>query len=106
MSNIVKPNALLACNPAAAGAPVRQYLWYVAFTALASAAQRVAVAAQIAAGVVPTGYLAASPNPTLQQADGTWPFPQGVWAFVVAESTTGGFVLGTDTVSKQAGDGW
>lgn len=104
MSNLVLPTVTLTCDAAVAAGTVRQYLWYVDTSLAGINAQRAAVAAQIAAGTVPTAYLAASPVPTLQLGDG-WSFPQDIWAFVVAESTTGGFVLGTDTVTKSAGDG-
>jgi len=105
MSNIVNPNVTLTCN-AAGGAPVRQYLWYLDTTLAGINGQRAAVAVQIAAGTTPTGYVAASPLPTLLLAPpGLWGFPQTIYAFTVAESTTLGFVLGTDTVVKAAGDG-
>jgi hypothetical protein len=105
MSNLVRPNVTLVCNvPAGA---IRQYLWYVDTSLVGIAAQRAAVTADIAAGLTPTGYLASSPLPTLQLAPGAgWAFPQDVWAFVVAESTTLGFVIGSDTVTKASGDGW
>lgn len=105
MSNIVRPNITLTCDVPAG--VIRQYLWYVDVSLAGIAAQRAAVAVQIAAGTTPTGYVASSPTPTLQLApSATWAYPQNVWAFVVAESTTLGFVLGTDTVSKFVGDGW
>jgi hypothetical protein len=106
MSNIVHPTITLTCD-AVGGAPVRQYLWYVDTSLAGINAQRAAVAAQIAAGTVPTGYVAASPGDTLQLAPtAAWNFPQQIWAFVVAESTTSGFTLATDTVTKNVGDGW
>jgi len=105
MSNLVHPNTILACVDAG-GAVIRQYLWYIDTSLANSNAARVAVAAQIAAGTVPTGYVGASPGPLLQLAPGTWTFPQEIWAFVVAESTTGGFAMSGDVVNKQAGDGW
>jgi len=105
MSTLVKPNVILTCNVPAG--TIKQYLWFVYTTLAAMNAAQAAVDAQILANAVVTGYLAASPNPTLQLAPGTWSFPQQIWAFVVAQSVDDEiYTRALDSVSKASGDGW
>lgn len=106
MSNIVHPNIRLTCNVPAG--TIKCYLWFV-YTSLANMnAGKAAVDAQIAANQAVTGYTAASELPTLQLAPGAgWPYPQQIWAFVVAESVDDEiYTRGLDVAAKWAGDGW
>ena len=96
MSQTVNCGLPLACNVPAG--LVDGYLWYVADSAAASAAQRAAVALELAAGLVPTGYALRTSSPTARAGPYIWPLT--LWAFVVALGSNGAGVMGTDTLVK------
>jgi hypothetical protein len=97
MSHIVNCGLFVQCN-VPVSANLDSYLWYVADSAINSAAQRAAVVAQIAAYAVPTGYAARTRDPSVTFGGYAW--PTTLWIFVVAIDTDGSATLGTDTLQK------
>jgi hypothetical protein len=100
MSIVINCSAAFDCNPAAAP-DLREYLWYGDTSLAGINAQRVAVAAQIAAATPPTGFIEATLAPHVNLSG--YPYGTTVWAFCVAATLSGGFTLASDTASKDVG---